>query len=73
MTLKFLGFDDWDRPVYQDEDGRLWKDVDPRKDRNPDLCTCVNNEFYGEPDTNMRYIDRYKDMEIVFSPERVTW
>jgi len=71
--LNFLGMDSWDRPVYKDENGKLWKDVDPRKHREPDLCTSVNNEFCGEPDTPMRNIEKYKDVQIEFIPERVTW
>jgi hypothetical protein len=73
MKLKYLGMDNWDRPVYEDENERLWKDVEPRKDRKPDLCTSVNNEFCGEPDTNMKYMKKYDDIEIEFIPKRVTW
>jgi hypothetical protein len=37
LTLTFQGYDDWDRPVYESE-GRLFVDVDPRKDRSPEIC-----------------------------------
>lgn len=73
VKLKYIGSDSWSRPVYEDEDGRLWKDVDPRKHREPDLCTSMYNALEGEPDTNMCYIDKYKDAEIVFLDGRITW
>ena len=73
VKLTYTGMDNWDRPVYEDEKGRLWKDVDPRRDMQPDLCTSMNNEFYGEPDTNMCYMDKYKDAKLVFCPKRITW
>lgn len=73
IKLIYKGMDSWSRPVYEDEHGTLWKDVDPRKDREPDLCTSVNNDFDGEPDTNMYYIQRYENAELEFIPERITW
>ena len=30
LYLKFVGMDSWDRPVYTDDIGTLWKDIDPR-------------------------------------------
>lgn len=30
LYLKYLGRDSWDRPVYEDGDGVIWKDVNPR-------------------------------------------
>ena len=73
IKLVFKGMDSWDRPVYEDENGKLWKDVDPRKNREPDLCTSQNNEFEGEPSTNMCYIKAYENAEIEFIPKRITW
>lgn len=73
VKLTYKGMDNWDRPVYEDENGKLWKDVNPSEYSKPDLCTSLNNEFYGEPDTNMRYMERYKDATLIFSPERITW
>lgn len=63
MILKFLGKDYWSRPVYQDETGRLFKDVNC--DQAPiELCT-VCGDFEGEPDTPITAIDRYRGVEIV--------
>lgn len=73
MHLKYIGRDSWDRPVYVDESGKLWKDVDPRSDHPADLCNAVNNAFDGEPDTPMSVMKRYQDTEIVFEPKRDTW
>lgn len=73
LRLKFQGWDDWDRTVYEDEDGRLWKDVDPRKEREPKLCTALNNEYHGEPDTPLEVMKKYEGVRIEFDPERVTW
>ncbi len=73
VHLKFIGTDSWDRPVYREENGTLWKDLDPRAKTKPNLCTSVNNAFDGEPDTNMRYLKKYKDVTPVFEPERFVW
>ena len=48
-TMKFLGIDNWDRPVYQCvETGVLWKDITLGSE-NPELYSCQNS-FDGEPD-----------------------
>jgi len=73
MKLVFKGMDSWNRPVYEDESGKLWKDADPRKNRKPDLCTCNNNQFDGEPDTNMCYMNQFDNVKLKFIPERITW
>lgn len=73
LLLTHKGRDSWDRPVYIDENGRIWKDVDPLPDISPKLCTALYNAFDGEPDTPMAYINKYKDVPVVFIPERDTW
>lgn len=47
--LSFIGIDSWDRPVYQDESGQLWKDVNLGCGK-PYLHSASNNDFDGEPD-----------------------
>jgi len=64
--LKYLGMDSWDRPVYEDENGILVKDVDPRSWCAPRLATALNNEFDGEPDCPYHG-------EAKFDPERKVW
>ena len=73
MKLEYIGMDSWDRPVYKDENGKLWKDVDPRKHRDANMCTSVDNAFDGEPDVPMYYVEKYRDVKIEFIPKRITW
>ncbi|WP_101698689.1 hypothetical protein [Clostridium minihomine] len=72
LTLTHRGRDNWDRPVYESE-GRLYVDVDPRRGRAPEICTKNGNDFYGEPDTPIAYMQLYKDAQIEFIPCRDTW
>ena len=53
IKLRFIGVDGWDRPVYRDESGRLWKDVN-LGDGDPYLHSSSDNEFDGEPDMPIR-------------------
>lgn len=69
LTLWHIGRDSHDRPVYKDAD----KDTDPRADRPAKLCSSLYNAFDGEPDTPMKYMERYRDAEIRFVPKRDTW
>jgi len=69
--FKFAGYDSWDRPVYEGEDGALLVDTDPRSTKPIRLCTKYKNEFNGEPDTPIEYT-KYKGDEIVVD-HRVTW
>ena len=73
LYLKFVGMDSWERPVYKDDIGTLWKDVDPRAGMEPNLCTSVNNEFDGEPDRGMKYLEKYRGVTVAFDPERIVW
>lgn len=72
LILTHIGRDSWSRPVYECE-GRLFVDVEPRSHRPPEICTKYKNAFDGEPDTPITYIEKYKDVEIVFVPARDTW
>lgn len=50
--IKFCGFDSWCRPVFTDQKGNLYVDINMSY---PDLngvalYTKCNNEFDGEPD-----------------------
>lgn len=50
--LKFLGIDSWDRMVFRDEEGYLWKYTDPGEqswERHDRLYSSVDNDFDGEP------------------------
>ena len=48
--LHYIGTDEWARPVYQDQYGKLWKDVELGDFEIPHLHSAVGNEFDGEPD-----------------------
>lgn len=73
LHLKYIGRDSWERPVYMDDEGVVWKDVDPRAGSKADLCTAVNNEFDGEPDTGMNHFKKYQNVSVVFVPARDVW
>ena len=47
--LHCIGIDSWDRPVCQDEEGRLWKDVN-LGEGEPYFHSVADNDFDGEPD-----------------------
>lgn len=59
LHLKYIGRDDWGRYVYEDENGKLWKNTDccsPREcceERGDTLNSSAGNEFGGEPDCFM--------------------
>lgn len=50
-TLTHVGRDSWSRPLYRDENGRIWVDVEPRSNYAPCLCTITDA---GEPCDPMR-------------------
>ena len=49
-TLRYVGTDGWSRPVYEDESGQLWKDINLGSGE-PYLHNSVDNDFDGEPDS----------------------
>ena len=57
--LLFIGVDDFYRPVYQDEKGKYWKDVNCGSGE-PYLHDSTNNDFEGEPGWPIK-----EDFEIV--------
>lgn len=69
LTLNYVGVDDWSRPVYKDEKGRLFKDVNCDEGKLA-LCTVCGG-FDGEPDTPIEYIEKYQgaDIEVIGKPE----
>jgi hypothetical protein len=67
LTLTHIGRDSLERPVYEC-DGKLYVDVDPRRNRAPDICTKNNNKFDGEPDCPIA-----EGTKIIFVPCRDTW
>lgn len=49
LNIKFIGIDNWDRPVYKDKNGIIYKDINLGRGILA-LTTSANNEFYGEPE-----------------------
>ena len=47
IHLWHIGRDSHSRPVYRDEQGKLWKDVNPKADCSVKLCSIVDNTFDG--------------------------
>ena len=69
LELTYVGNDSWDRPVYLNHKyNAYYVDVNPRKGRAPQICTKYNNLFDGEPDCPISVA-----IEVVFTPERITW
>lgn len=51
LTLKYLGRDIYDRPVYRNvENTDLYVDVNPHKNSDPAIFTKYDNMFDGEAD-----------------------
>lgn len=51
LEISYVGEDGWNRPVYKDKYGTLYKDTDLGDGNNlaSSLCTANNNEIDGEP------------------------
>lgn len=50
--LHFVGIDDWDRPVYKDDDGVFWKDIN-LGNGEPYFHNSSDGTVDGEPDMPM--------------------
>ena len=70
-NLKYIGFDSWNRPVYEDQDGVLFVDTSPIFTCQMSLCTKCGNKFDGEPDTPVCYTKYRKDTFSV--AHKITW
>lgn len=73
LRLTHKGRDSWGRPVYEDENGKLWKDVEPREHKPAKLCSVLNNDFDGEPDVSMEVMKKYNTVQVILEPQRDTW
>lgn len=69
MKLEFIGMDKWDNSVYKDEDEKFWKDLGYRTNE-PNLY--ATDAFDGDPGRSIFDIEKYKNVEIEFSPSRAT-
>ena len=71
LFLTFLGIDDWNRPVYQDQNGRIWKNIKHLARNETDvensidgLSTVCSNSFDGEPEMPLEYFDSKPTIEF---------
>lgn len=61
IQLNYIGEDSWNRPVYEDDKGNIFKDINLG---DGELALCTVSSFDGEPDTPIEYIERYKKAEF---------
>lgn len=66
LNLKYISNDSGSRPVYEDQYGRLWKDVTLGIDHS-DLYSSFNNAFDREPDLPIR------KSFVIQSSENLAW
>ena len=70
LNIKYIGIDQWDRPVYVDEKGIFYKDINLANGELA-LFTTANNNFYGEPDVQLddeikpNVVKRFSNIEKV--------
>lgn len=62
IVLNFIGKDSWGRPVFKDESGQMFKDLN-LGDTPIHLCTAYG-DIEAEPDTPITYIDKYKNVHF---------
>lgn len=72
IVLNYVGNDSFSRPVYEN-DGKLYVDVEPLSDCEPNICTKMYNRFNGEPDTSIRDMKKYEGVKVEFNPKRIVW
>jgi hypothetical protein len=53
LELNYIGTDDWDRPVYKDQNEMLWKDIELGDRETPSLYSA-GKDFDGEPNYPIR-------------------
>lgn len=68
LSLKYIGRDINDRPVYKDADSdTLYVDVNPHRGAEPVIFTKMDNRFDGEPHTMVK-----DSTEFMFTPKHET-
>lgn len=61
IVLNYIGIDDWSRPVFKDENGKMFKDTNLGDGQ---LALCTVGGFNGEPNAPVDYIERYQNVEF---------
>ena len=62
IVLNFIGKDSWGRPVYKDETGQMFKDLN-LGETPIHLCTTYG-DIEAEPDTSISNIEHYKNVHF---------
>ncbi|MBQ3023254.1 MAG: hypothetical protein IJD91_08050 [Clostridia bacterium] len=68
ITLTYEGCDSWGRPVYKDQNGRYWKDVD-LGGRPTQNGICSADSFDGEPYASVHYYTAIRSVSIQGGPD----
>lgn len=61
LILEYIGIDDFACPMYKDQFGKLWKDIDLGSTATPSLYSVTGNDIDGEPLSPIK-------QEYIFSP-----
>ena len=82
LVLEYTGMDDFSCPVYKDQFGKLWKDIDLGKEPEPNLYSLSFNHIDGEPSHPIQqeftfhpapYQELWKELPADGKPEWLTW
>lgn len=49
LILHYIGQDDFACPIYEDQNGKIWKDIDLGEGDSPSLYSVTGNSADGEP------------------------
>lgn len=64
IVLNYIGEDSWNRPVFEDENKKIFKDTNLGSGQ---LALCTAHSFDGEPDIPIQYIGKYQNVRFVIA------
>ena len=62
LVLEYTGMDDFPCPVYKDQFGKLWKDIDLGKEPEPNLYSLSFNQMNIEKPEYLDYLKTLSDV-----------
>lgn len=68
LILEYIGIDDSARPMYKDQFGKLWKDIDLGNTATPSLYSVTGNDVDGEPLSPIKQEYRFSPAPFQRSP-----